>query len=74
MRENRKKLLQLKGISPPKSMLIAEFLTSDNKTLPHSTLIPGSKQENLEKLTRFLNLLDFQLLSQKVLSRIVGNV
>ena len=56
-------------------MLLAKFKAFDNKTRPDSTLILGSKGENLEfeKLSHFLNLLDFQLLSQQVLSRVVGN-
>ena len=54
-------------------MLLAKFQASDNKTWPDSTLILGDKGETLEfeKLSDFLNLLDFQLLSQQVLSRVV---
>ena len=46
----------------------------NRKKWPESTLILGRKGENLEfeKLSHFLNLLDFQLLSQQVLSRVVG--
>ena len=38
-------------------------------------MILGGYGENLEfeKLSHFLNLMDFQLLSQQVLSRVVGN-
>ena len=56
-------------------MLSAKSLGFDNKTRPDSTLILGGKRENLkfEKLSHFLNLLDFQLLSQQVLSLVLGN-
>ena len=56
-------------------MLLAKFQAFENKTWPDSTLILGGKGKTLEfeKLSHFLNLLDFQLLSQQVLSRVVGN-
>ena len=56
-------------------MLLGKFWAFRNKTWPESTLILGGKVENLEfqKLSPFLNLLDFQLLSQQVLSWAVGN-
>ena len=56
-------------------MLSAKSLGFDNKTRPDSTLILAGKGENLkfEKLGHFLNLLDFQLLSQQVLSLVLGN-
>ena len=56
-------------------MLSAKFKVFDDKTWPDSTLIWAGKGENLEfdNLSHFLNLLDFQFLSQQVLSRIVGN-
>ena len=56
-------------------MLSAKSLGFDNKTRPDSTLILAGKGENLkfEKLSHFLNLLDFQLLSQQVLSLVLGN-
>ena len=55
-------------------MLLAKFWVFDNKTWPDSTLIFGVNGYNLEfeKLSHFLDLLDFQVLSQQVLSRVVG--
>ena len=43
--------------------------------MPESTLLLGDKGKNLEfeKYGRFLNLLDFQLLSEQVLSRVLRN-
>ena len=77
LRQNRKSIFQRKNLSPPlpKSMLLAKFQVFDNKTWPDLTLILGGQGENLEfeKLNHFLDLLDFQLLSQQVLSRVVGN-
>ena len=80
LRQNRKSIFSVKKplsppSSPPKSMLLAKFQVFDNKTWPDLTLILGGKGENLEfeKLNHFLDLLDFQLLSQQVLSRVVGN-
>ena len=72
LRQNRK-FLSEKNPSPPKSILFAKFWVFDNKTWPDSTLIQRDKGENLEfeKLNYLLDLLDFQILSQKVLSRVV---
>ena len=54
-------------------MLLENFEAFDNKSWPDSTLILGGKEENLEfeRLCHFLNLLDLQLLSQQVWSRVV---
>ena len=54
-------------------MFLAKFSAIDNKTWLDSTLILGGNTENLEfeKLNHFLNLLGFQILSQKVLYRVV---
>ena len=56
-------------------MLVAKVWAFGDKTWPESTLILEGKGENLEfeKLGHSLNLLDFQLLSQQVLSWVVGN-
>ena len=69
----QKTYFSVKKPSPHKSMLFAKFQVFDNKTQPDSTLIQRGKEENLEfeKLSHFMNLLDFQLLSLQVLSRIV---
>ena len=47
----------------------------DIKIWPDSTLIYGGSGKNLEtgKLSHFLYLLDFQVLSQQVLTRVVIN-
>ena len=47
-----------------------------DKTWPDSVLILGGEGENLEfvKLSGFLNLLDFQLFSRKVLSMVVVSI
>ena len=54
-------------------MLLAKFWVFDNKTWPDSTLIFGVNGYNLEfeKLSHFLDLLDFQVFSQQDLSRAV---
>ena len=75
LRQNRKSIFQWKNPSPPKSMLLTKFEAFGNKTQSDSTLILEGKGENLEfeKLSHFLNWLDFQLLSQRVLSRVVAS-
>ena len=57
-------------------MLLAKIKAFDNKTWPDSTLIVQGKVKKLEfeKLSHFLNSLDFKLLSQEVLSRVVENI
>ena len=56
-------------------MFLAKVWDFGNKNWPESTLKLGGKGENLEfgKLGHFFNLLAFQLLSQQVLSGVVGN-
>ena len=74
MRQNRKSIVQSKNPSPPKSMLLAKFYDFGNKTWPDSTYWGGrGKKFEFEKFSHFLNLLDFQLLSEEVLPRVVEN-
>ena len=58
----------------PKCFL-ESFGLSEKKTWPDLTSILVGEGENLqiEKWSHFLNLLDFQILSQQVLTRVVGN-
>ena len=56
-------------------IFFGKFWAFGKKTWPDSTLILVGEGENLqiEKRSHFLNLLDLQLLSQQVLTRVVGN-
>ena len=68
-------LFQCKNPCCPKSMLFAKFWALGNKIWIELTLILGGKVENLEfeKGNHLLNLLLFQILYQKVLTRVVGH-
>ena len=56
-------------------MFFGKFWAFGKKTWPDSRLILVGDGENLqtEKRSHFLNLLDLQILSQQVLTRVVGN-
>ena len=56
-------------------IFFAKFWAFRKKTSPDSTLILVGEGENLriEKRSHFLNLLDLQILSQQVFTRVVGN-
>ena len=59
----------------PKTNVLDKVLGFWQQKLSRFNIDLGGKGENLEfkKLSHFLNLLDFQLLSQQVLSRVVGS-
>ena len=56
-------------------MFFGKFWAFRKKTWPDLTSILVGEGENLqiEKWSHFLNLLDLQILSQQVLTRVVGN-
>ena len=58
----------------PQVNVVGKVLGFWQQNLARVNIELGGKGENLEfqKLSHFLNLLDFQLLSQQVLSRVVG--
>ena len=62
-----------KTLLPPSQCCWQSFKLFGNKFFPKLTLMLEGKRENFEfqKLSIFLNLLDFRLLSQQVLSRIL---
>ena len=76
LRRNRESFFQWKNTFPPKLILFAKFWAFGSNTWPDSILILRGKVNNLEfeKQSHFLNLLDFQILSQKVSSMVVWNV
>ena len=61
LRQKRKSIFQWKNPSPPQISVVGKAF--DKKTSPNSTLILEGKGKNLEfeKLSHFLNLLDFQV-------------
>ena len=63
------------SLSQNPQMFFGKFWAFGKKPWPDSTLILMGEGENLqtEKRSHFLNLLDLQLLSQQVLTRVVGN-
>ena len=65
----------MKKALSPKINVVCNVLGFWEQNLARINIYIGGKGENLqfEKLSHFLNLLDFQLLSQQVLSRVVGN-
>ena len=73
LRQNSKSIFHGEKPSPTKSMMFPKLWAFDNQTLPDLTLLKRSKGQDLacKNLKHFLNLLDFEILSQHVLSRIV---
>ena len=63
----------MKKILSPQINVICKVLGFWQQNLTRFNIDIGAKEENLEfkKLSHFLNLLDFQLLSQQILPKIV---